>query len=71
MCARLATHLDQTTSAAPPSSLKHVGRFLQNVSYENILVAVRNQIQIDRIIKYTLDDHPDWSQILSKVNKSL
>jgi hypothetical protein len=70
-CARLATHMDQASATNPPPALRHVGRFLQNVSYENILVAVRSQIQIDRIVKYTLDDNPDWSSILSKVNKSV
>src|ERR1700723_1627221 len=36
-CARLATQLDQSTEQEPPASIKHVGKFLQKVSYENVL----------------------------------
>jgi hypothetical protein len=70
-CARLATQLDQADEANPPGSIKHVGKFLQKVSYENVLVAVRSQVQIDRIVKFNLDEHPDWQEVLSKINKSV
>ena len=70
-CARLATQLDQSVNSEPPVSIKHVGKFLQKVSYENVLVAVRSQIQIDRLVQFNLDEHPDWEQVLSKINKSV
>lgn len=71
-CARLATQLDQTPDvSSPPPSVKFVGKFLQKVSYENVLVAVRSQIQIERLVKFNLDEHPEWEQVLSKINKQV
>lgn len=70
-CARLATQLDSSKIDEQPVSIKHVGKFLQKVSFENVLVAVRSQIQIDRLVKFNLDEHPDWEQVLSKINKSV
>ncbi len=70
-CARLANQLDESKSDEPPASIAHVGKFLQKVSYENVLVAVRSQIQIDRLVQFNLDEHPDWEQVLSKINKSV
>lgn len=70
-CARLATQLDQANENGPPQSIKHVGKFLQKVSYENVLVAVRSQIQIDRLVKFNLDEHPEWEQVLNKINKQV
>lgn len=68
VCARLAAQLDQSNPAEPIPSLKYIGTFLQKVSYENVLVTVRSQIQISRIVKFGLDDHPDWEQLLVKIN---
>lgn len=70
-CARLATQLDQSKPDEPPPGIKHVGKFLQKVTYENVLVAVRSQIQIDRMVKFSLDEHPDWSLVLAKINKQV
>jgi hypothetical protein len=42
---------------------------LQKVAYENVLVAVRSQIQIDRLVRFNLDEHPDWEPVLNKINK--
>jgi hypothetical protein len=70
-CARLATQLDNSDESNPPASVKYVGKFLQKVSYENVLVAVRSQIQIDRLVRFDLDEHPDWQQVLSKINKQM
>ena len=53
----------------PPPAIKHVGKFLQKANYENVLVAVRSQITIDRLVKFNLDEHPDWEQVLTKINK--
>lgn len=67
-CNRLAQQLDASKKGEPPATLVHVGKFLQHVSLENILVAVRSNIQLDRIVKWNLDDHADWQPLLSKVN---
>lgn len=70
-CARLATQLDQSNNKEMIPAVKHVGKFLQTVSYENVLVSVRSQIQIDRLVKYGLDEHPEWEQVLNKINKQI
>ena len=71
-CARLATQLDQVKESDElPVSIKHVGKFLHKVSYENVLVAVRSQVQIERMVKFNLDEHPDWANVLSKINKQV
>jgi hypothetical protein len=69
-CARFATQLDQTEGELPPS-VKYVGKFLNKVAHENVLVAVRSQIQIERLVKHNLDEHPDWSQVLGRINKEV
>lgn len=70
-CARLATQLDQAKAGDLPLSVGYVGKFLQKASYENVLVAVRSQIQIDRLVKFNLDEHPEWEQVLNKINKQV
>lgn len=70
-CARLANQLDQSDKAVPPVSIQHVGKFLQKVSYENVLVAVRSQIQIGRLVEFNLDEHPDWEEVINKINKQI
>lgn len=69
-CARFAALLDQVEGDLPPS-VKSVGKFLNKVSHENVLVAVRSQIQIERLVKYNLDEHPDWAQVLGRINKEV
>jgi len=70
-CARLATQLDNSDVNNPPPAIKYVGRFLRDVSYENTLVAVRSQIQISRLVQFNLDEHPDWADVLNRINKSV
>lgn len=70
-CARLATQLDNANENSPPESVNYVGKFLQGVSYENVLVAVRSQIQIDRIVRFNLDEQPEWEPVLTKINKKV
>lgn len=70
-CARLATKLDQCKEDEKPKSVEYVGKFLQKVSYENVLVAVRSQIQIDRLVKFNLDEDPNWEEVLNKINKQV
>ena len=70
-CARLANQLDTSKNDDVSESIKNVGKFLQKVSYENVLVAVRSQIQIDRLVKFELDEHPEWASFLTKINSQV
>jgi hypothetical protein len=70
-CARLANQLDQASEGELPPSVRHVGKFLQKASYENVLVAVRSQVQIERLVKYSLDENEHWSEVLNKINKQV
>lgn len=70
-CARLATQLDNSKEGKVPASVKHVGNFLQKVSYETVLVAVRSQIQLDRIIRFDLDEQPEWEPLLNKIKEQV
>jgi hypothetical protein len=70
-CARFANQLDQAKPKSPPESIKAVGKFLQSVSYENVLVAVRSQIQVERMVRFSLEDHPDWAEMIAKINKQI
>lgn len=69
-CARLATQLDNVKNGEAPKSVEYVGKFLQQVSYENVLVAVRSSIQIDRIVEFNLDEHPDWAPFVDKIHEA-
>jgi len=71
ICSRMANQLDESVDGSIPNSAKYVGRFMQQITFENVLVAVRSQIQLFRIVKYNLDDHPDWSSVLPTVSKKL
>jgi hypothetical protein len=68
---RLASQLDAAKDGDLPNSVKLVGKFLQKVAYENVLVSVRNTIQIDRLVRYNLDEHDDWKDVISKINKAI
>lgn len=71
-CARLAAQLDQVDSIENlPPSVKHMGKFLAKVSHENVLIAVRSQVQIERLVRFNLDEHPEWAQVLGKINKEV
>jgi hypothetical protein len=70
-CSRLAGQLDNAPKGETPPAVKNVGKFLQKVTQEYVLVAVRSQIQIDRIVLFNLDEHPEWEAVLSKINKEV
>lgn len=71
-CGRLATQLDASTSEERAMDLlKKMGCFLQYVSHENVLAAVRSQVTIDRIVQYNLDENQHWQDILGRINKSV
>jgi hypothetical protein len=75
VCSRLANQLDEAhrefteksktqknvkLAAHEPPSLSHVGKFLNVVDEETVLVTVRNYITIKRLVDWKLDDHVDW-----------
>lgn len=70
-CARLANHLDTLKGKELEASITNVGKFFQKASNENILVAVRSQIQINRLVDHSLDEHPEWKSVLAKINKEV
>ena len=68
-CARLAIQLDNSEPGNPPDSLKYVGKFLNGASYENVLVSVRSQLQVNRITKFLIDELPEWDELLTNLYK--
>jgi hypothetical protein len=70
-CARMANVLDSHKGGDLPKSVDHMGKFLQKISPENVLVAVRSQIQLSRIITHSLDEHPEWEGVLNSINKRI
>jgi hypothetical protein len=70
-CSRLATLLDNATPETPPPAIGYIGRFLQKVAYEHVLIAVRSQIQVQRMVTYNLDEHSDWAPFINKINKQI
>lgn len=68
-CARFATILDQEkTGEKTEKIIANIGKFLKYVDEENVLVAVRSQVQISRLVNFSLDDHPEWAPTLKKIN---
>ena len=70
-CSRLANQLDAAKSTEQPASLKHVGKFFQNVDHEMLLITIRSQIQPQRIVTHNLDEHPDWKKFINDINDSI
>jgi hypothetical protein len=70
-CARLSNHLDDAGKGKAPKSLEYVGKFLQKVPLENVLVSVRTQIQLSRIVQWDLDDSPHWKPVLDKITNAV
>lgn len=74
-CGRLATQLDDTEKRNDKESaidlINKMGVFLQLVSYENVLAAVRSQVTVNRIIQYNLDESQHWQDILAKINNAV
>lgn len=71
VCARLAAQLDEGDENKYPYSIGSVGKFLQKVPYENLLISVRSQITLDRMSKFSIDEHPDWKPCLQALKSSV
>jgi hypothetical protein len=71
VCARMANLLDTKSKKELEKPLSHVGKFMLEIPPENVLVAVRSQIQIERIVEHDLSEHKDWSKVLVDTAKYL
>jgi hypothetical protein len=67
LCIKLAKELDQGDT----KNVSSVGNVLNQLSSETILMSVRQFIQIGRLVKFDLDEHPIWENMLNKVNKEV
>jgi hypothetical protein len=75
-CARLTNKLDTLYESRKsekdyPTFLKFVGKFMQDVSHEIFFVTARSQIQLDRLAKWNIDEHPDWKDLIFKITKKM
>lgn len=70
-CARLATMLDN--KKATDDVITNVGKFLgsKSVSFENILVSIRSQLTLDRLMENNIDTHAAWEPTLDQLNKKM
>lgn len=68
VCSQFAVQLDAASPDKPPPSLITIGRFMQGCEHENVLMGVRSQLKVPRIIRYNLDESPHWGGILAKIN---
>lgn len=71
VCSRLAGQMDaaRREGLSCPASAMGIGRFMEKcVGPENVLISVRTQLTLDRIVKWQLDDHKDWSYVLATIN---
>jgi hypothetical protein len=66
-CADLASDLDKGNE----TKIGATASVLKNHNLETILVSVRTQIQIDRLVRHNLDEHPEFGKLLSNVNKNI
>jgi len=67
LCSELAAQLDSGLI----SNISRVGRVLDKMPMEVALMSIRQFIQISRLIKYDLDEHPDWEPMINRINKSV
>lgn len=55
-----------------PKELAYVGAFMnRGVSDENVLVSVRTQLMVDRLVTWDLDSNKDWGKILVNVTNTV
>lgn len=67
LCAGLSAELDKGDT----TNIRATAMALSGFSYEVILYSVRRYIQIERLVKFNLDEQPDWAKILGRINKSV
>jgi hypothetical protein len=73
--ARLSALLDNCDPNNLPkkavNAIEYVGKFLNYAGDENVLVSVRSQIQIERLMKYNIDEQQDWKTIITKISDKI
>ena len=67
MCHELSARLDQGDT----SMVRTVGTVMQQLPLETVLFSVRRYIQIERLVKYNLDEDPIFGPALTKVNRAV
>mgnify|MGYP006974917930 CR=1 FL=1 len=74
-CARTAMELDKCSKDGNmelPNSVKYIGKFLRNVENsepENVLISIKSQIQLDRVLQHKLDELPNWKDCIDDIKK--
>lgn len=63
----LATQLDHRDL----SGVSAAGRAMNNFCEEIILLSVRMNIQIDRLVYFNMDENPEWDPIFSRINRKV
>jgi len=66
LCQKLALDLDANDTSAIDST----AFFLDQLDTEILLITVRSLIQLDRIIRMGLDEHPVFAKILIRINQA-
>jgi hypothetical protein len=67
LCRKLASDLD----AEDESSINFVGHLLAELPLESFYFGFKTEIGIERVVRYSLDDHGIFCPIMSRVNKIL
>lgn len=67
MCRKLADELDR----GDESNVQVTALSLYGFPMETVLLSVRRFIQIERLVRHNLDEHPDFGKILNKINRSV
>ncbi len=83
VCSRLSAVLDANESAIKDQkgkktlpkvvddALTNSSKLLLEISQEYCLISVRSQLKIERIINFSLDDHPDFGKTLARVRQKI
>lgn len=66
-CADLASDLDKGVETKVSSTAST----LSGLPMEVNLVAIRTQLQIERLVRHNLDEHPDFGKLLTPINKAV
>lgn len=67
-CARLAAKIDESPEGKYPPESGTIAKFLLGIESEISLIAARSQINLDRLIMHGLDEEPNWSKLLDRIN---
>lgn len=68
---RFCNQLDSSDLSNPPKSVELVGKFMQRCGHENVMINVRQQLTVARLIKHKLDRHADWAEVLKDMKKTM